>query len=476
MTRQPSPPRRLLFNCDGHSVWVDADGDLKRWLDNTFTGLVDTHVDALLWCDGAGGNTANYTSQVLELNGQRAGTVDPHLAAALAAGQEPPRLVVEAAHERGLDVFYSFRINDCHDAFMPEELPSFKIEHPEWQLGREAAYGPHTSLNFAVPEVRDLKLRTVQELFANYDFDGIEIDLLRGPPFFTPHFEPRHAYLLTDLLRAIREHLETRAAERGRAIEVLVRVDESLGACHLDGFDVAAWVAGHLLDGLILGSGVLEIEVEAFRELVDGTGVGVYPCLYGWPSRYSPASPELIRGLAVTYWDQGADGLYLFNWFPHQAANAFQVELLSQIGDPGALAGAPAMFAAERGFEEGPDDYYPHNWLGARLPAELWPAATPLTVPVRVGAPLTGAVRVRVQLAEVDGTRVEATLGTAPLALRADGDDGWWVAAVDAGQVLHGENLLHLRLLCDGSLTPTPRVLSAEIHGVIDAAGTTGDL
>ncbi len=460
---------RLLFNCDGDSVWNDAGGDLDRWLANLLTGLVDSQVDALLWCDGSGGNTAHYPSQVLELSGQRAGKVDPHLAAALEAGHDPPRMVIDAARERGLDVLYSFRINDCHDSFVPELLPTFKVEHPEWQIGPDAAYGPHTALDFARPEVRDLKLRTVQELFEKYDFDGLEIDLLRGPPFFRPYHEPRHAYLLTDLLRSIRRHLGERAAERGRPIELLVRVDESPAACHLDGFDVRAWLAEGLLDGLVLGSGVIDIEVEAFRELADGTGIPVYPCIYGWPSRYMPGPPELIRGLAATYWDQGADGLYLSNWFPHQEGFAFQVELLSQIGEVETLRGRPAMFAADRAPEE-PDDYYPHNWLGAVLPAELWPSTTPLTVPVRVGAGLHGPVRIRLHLSGVAGDRVEAAIGEVPLKLGADAEEGWWTAEVEAASVSRGENLLSIRLRETSVAAPAPRLLAAEIHGTIAAA------
>jgi hypothetical protein len=69
--RAPGEDRRLLFNCDGHSVWQQAGGDIQSWITNVFTGLVDSQVDALLWCDGAGGHTASYSSQVLERTGER---------------------------------------------------------------------------------------------------------------------------------------------------------------------------------------------------------------------------------------------------------------------------------------------------------------------------------------------------------------------------------------------------------------------
>ena len=55
MKREPVRSRRLLFNCDGYSVWQQAGGNIDAWLENVFTGLTDSHVDALFWCDGAGG-------------------------------------------------------------------------------------------------------------------------------------------------------------------------------------------------------------------------------------------------------------------------------------------------------------------------------------------------------------------------------------------------------------------------------------
>ena len=185
-----SPKRyRVIFNSDGHGVFKDAGGDLDQWITNLFGPLENSHVDALFWCDGAGGNTANYDSQVLERTGARVGKTDPKLQALIDQGNDPPRVVVREAHKRKLDVFYSFRINDIHDSFILDEQPTFKVKHPEWLLGKKK-YGAVTSyptaLNFAVKEVRDLKFRAIEEVFTKYDFDGLEVDFLRGAPYFLP--------------------------------------------------------------------------------------------------------------------------------------------------------------------------------------------------------------------------------------------------------------------------------------------------
>lgn len=57
---------------------------------------------------GAGGNTANYASEVLELTGERIGKVESFLRQLLDEGNDPARIVVEAAKKRGVDVFLFF--------------------------------------------------------------------------------------------------------------------------------------------------------------------------------------------------------------------------------------------------------------------------------------------------------------------------------------------------------------------------------
>jgi hypothetical protein len=452
--------RRLIFNCDGFGVFKDAHGDLYRWIHNVFTGLEDSDVEALLWCDGAGGNTAYFDSQVLELTGQRIGQVSPFLRRLIDEGNDPPKVIVRQAKKRRLDIFYSFRLNDTHDDFMPEEYPTFKEQHPEWLIGEGHDYGVKTALNFSVPEVRQLKLAVVEEVFRKYDFDGLEIDFLRSPPYFIPGEEPQNAPVLTQFVRDVRQHLNKRAAERGRPVELAARVDENLEACRLDGFDVEAWVREGLVDILILGSGAIDIAIEEFKELVRGTGVLIYPCLYGWPSRYVPIPAELARGLAANYWHQGADGIYTFNWFPHEANKRYQVDLLSEIGDPQKLAGKPLMFAADRGR---PQREYPHNWMRAVLPLTL-AAGQETSVSVTVGLDLAKprlprvlGLRIECEgLSHADALKVRINRHPLPEAMHSG---SWLTIPLAINEVVLGKNQVDLELT-SGEITVT----AVEIH------------
>ena len=470
---------RVIFNCDGHAVAKDAQGDLGQWLENLFGPLAESHVDALFWCDGAGGNTANYDSQVLERTGARANLPRTYIDRWIAEGNDPPAVVVREAKKRQIDVFYSLRFNDIHDSFIPDEMPTFKVEHPEWMLGEQDYDGVKsfkTSLNFAFPGVRELKFRTVEELFQKYDFDGLEIDFLRGAPYFLPGTESQNAPLLTQLLTRIRRHLTQRAAERGRPIRLAVRVDESLKSCRLNGFEVARWIELGLIDMLAMGSGVMDIQVEEFKALAAPKEIQIYPCLYGWPSRYSPVPAALAAGLALNYHAQGADGIYLFNWFPHTKNNSestgpYQKGLLKLLGDPAVLQRQQQqlLFAADRGR---PQRAYQYNWLHCVLPEKL-PVDKPLEVALRAFARFPERTELSLQI-EVDGLQSEDMLAVTCNGTPITGwqrSKGRLQAKIGAAQLRFGVNRGGLQLVPPATGAATPRTVTAlELHATQPAA------
>lgn len=373
--------RSLVYNCDGDSVFGSSGGDINIWIQNVFGPIEDSQCDSLWWNDGSGGNTAKYDSDVLEMWGQRLGEPDPAIARWIAEGNDPPKVIVREAHKRGIEAFFSFRINDIHDSLgsCTKEFPTFKEKNPDWMIGQGWANCVWTSLRFDVPEVREIKFNTVKEIFEKYDFDGIEIDFLRSAPYFLPGTEPQNAHILTGLLRRIRNHLNEKAIQRGREITLAVRVNENLDACALDGFEVEKWIAEDMVDIIVLGSGTIDLDIEDFKALTEGTDILIYACLYGWPSKYMPISTEMVRALATNYFYQGADGIYTFNWYPH--SSLYQDPLHDEMGDPQTLIGKDKTFAADRGE---PSTAYPHNWMNLPLPAELKAGQT-LEAPILVG-------------------------------------------------------------------------------------------
>ncbi len=504
--RPDDKPYRVIFNCDGQSVFANANGDVAAYVDNVFGPLVDTHVDALFWNDGAGGNTANYDSRVLERTGQRSGNVDVTLDRWLREGNDPPEIIVREGHRRGIDVFYSLRVNDIHDSFLPNEFASFKAQHPEWLLGIAKIKAPGdghvltpevpsevysaeflSSLNFAIPEVRDLKLRTIRDVAERYDFDGVELDLMRFPRLFRAFLEYRNSAVLTDFVRTVRQTLRERGTQRGRPFKLAVRVDENLVACRLDGFDVRTWVDEGLIDLLIVGDYAFPEgrDVRDFDRLTEDSPVQLYVCvahpnkMIGGKTFLQGDSSSVLRGLAANYWHNGADGVYLFNWFPH--TKPYQKALLHQVGDPLQLARVDKIFPADcseygPGLKrKGPSSPRYHNWLFATLPVALHAVQQRKSftlIPVDVadrgdGDGARPAVRLWLELKNlVPGDQVVFQINGSPLTPSGPaGSDGLLTLPLMSQQLKVGRNQVGVRLVERGRNAAAPILLTAvEIH------------
>ena len=472
MSRYPPrrKPYRLVYQSDTSGA-IQNSRDVDDYLHGVVDFMDDTHVDALFWHDGAGGNTAFYDSDVLELTGQRIGKVGPLVRQMIDEGNDPPAIVVREAKMKGVDVFYSFRINDCHDSIgdgesHPQLLATFKKEHPEWLIGAGHPYGGIFQLNFAVPEVLDLKFAVIEEVARKYDFDGIEIDFLRSAPHFIPGTEPENAPIITAFLQRVRSHLNERGQERDRPFTLAVRVSETMEACRLDGFDVAAWVKENLVDMIVLGSGAIDIEVEAFSELTRGTDILVYPCLYGWPGGYGRITTEMCRGLATNYWFQGADGIYTFNWNAHSYVQrpeeeshtvfAHQLELLREIDDSARMRGKDKTFAADRSSES--SWAYPHNSMHGVIPAKL-SAGERLTVPILIGEDLAAPphpLRIGLSVEMVtlaEGDAVQLSINEQVLA-EQQREGTTIVCPIALDQVIAGRNQVEIEV-SGGDVEPT---------------------
>ena len=373
-----SRPGRLLFNCDGSMVhcWGRAalpqnSGPLSRreFTDLVFTPIEKTGVDTLLFSFGSG-NVAEYQSNVLEWPGQadrfrfpesrtwHGGVeVDPkdqylNPKSLADSGHNPPRIIVEECRRRGMRAFVSLRMNDIHDGQHPRgtlpnpELPTFKRINPDWLVPDLDWW---SALNFEVAQVRELKLRVVEEFFDRWDFDGIELDWLRHTFYFPRGLEREKGKYLTEFMRAVRRSLRQKAAERGRPIEIAVRVPERVEWCLEGGFEVPTWIREGLVDSLILGQGLTECRgLSGFRELMGSRRIPIYPSLYPFGNGYPIYPDEVIRGSAANLWRDGADGLYTFNWFFY---GNWRSRLLREIAEPDLLRNKDKRYTLVQRFE-----------------------------------------------------------------------------------------------------------------------------
>ena len=376
---RPEPKkRRILFNWDGDDVldMVDVPMTRDQFASLAFDPIAGSTVDAVLWCS-AGGNTAAYKSEVLELQGENSGFRYPNYSgwrrsanarALIDSGADQLEIVCAESRERGIAPFLSLRMNDTHDARAPKEtLAKIKKDHPEWLLGEKMSEF-HTALNYAHPGVRELRFRQIAEVFENHDFDGIELDWLRHSMHLELDSEYRLRYVLTDFLRDLRAVLDEIGTKRGRYVEILVRVPETVEACLREGYDVVAWLGEDLLDGVILGQGhTVPTDYGQWRSLMTERRVPLYPCVYGYGGGHTPYPDEMIYAIAASFLDAGADGLYTFNWYPH---GDIRKELLRAFGDPDKLVSQSKRYHAELRHVA---IYTRGGCVRAGLPVELWP-------------------------------------------------------------------------------------------------------
>lgn len=264
-------------------------------------------------------------------------------------GSDCLKSVVDFGHANDIEVYWSMRMNDTHDvAYTPENpyllYPPLKEEHPEWLVGAHddrTPYGRWSSVNYAIPEIRDLAFSYIEEVCRNYDVDGIELDWFRHLCYFesvarggVASDEEREA--MTGLMRRVREMTEQVGLERGRPIVVAMRLPDSLGFCSDMGLDLATWLDEGLLDILIV-SGYFRLNPWQYSvELGHEHDVAVYPCLTDSrvksEARFRRRSLEGYRGRAMNVWAAGADGIHTFNLFSPNSP------IFREIGDPAVMA------------------------------------------------------------------------------------------------------------------------------------------
>ncbi|MFQ5811527.1 MAG: family 10 glycosylhydrolase, partial [Armatimonadota bacterium] len=371
-------PRRIIANNDGCDALYfprDVEADVESFLAQRTTGLVGSHVDTIAYCTISAG-FSHFTHRT------EAGTVLTHSPSdfgiqpdkrnitkdLIDLGTDTLHSVLEFAHGRGIEVFWSMRMNDTHDAAHKPEKPYFlfpplKVEHPDWLVGdhvKRTPYGRWSSVDYARPEIRDLAFRFIEEVCRNYDVDGVELDFFRHMCYFRSVARGGQASqderdMMTELLRRVRTMTEAVGLARGRPVLVAVRVADSVEFDRDMGLDIEPWLREGLVDILVTTCYFRLNPWKYSVALGHKYDVPVYPCLSDsrvrGESRFRRASVESYRGRAMNAWAAGADGIHLFNHFDPKSA------VFREVGDPDALATADKLyFVTVR-------DGNPNGWL-----------------------------------------------------------------------------------------------------------------
>jgi len=359
--------RRVIFNNDGNEpVYYLDEATEEAFLACRTAPLEGSQVDSIFYCTWSSGFSFfthdTKVGQVFDT------TVNPkHPAnkiggfsrnktrAFINQGTDPLKMMVAWCKARGVEIFWSFRMNDTHDgqgAWYSDPLfPQLKRDRPEWLVGSKAKRPPHgawSAVDFGRQEIRDLAVAFIEEVCQSYDVDGIEMDFFRHPLLFKTPASGKDATedelaKLTAMVRRVRQVTEREGLKRGRPILVGVRVPDSAAYCKAMGIDIEQWLAEGLID-LMAVSGYFRLNPwEVSVALGHKHGVPVYPCLSETRQRDSQArklraSLACYRARAMNVWASGADGVYLFNFFNPRSP------LWRELGDPKTLAAMDKVY------------------------------------------------------------------------------------------------------------------------------------
>ncbi len=258
----------------------------------------------------------------------------------LDAGVDLLAEIAAACRRRGMAAWLSIRMNDLHkgdDPGHPQNChllrdPAFRLSD---RMPNPNAAPGHPKrlpgLNYEKKEVRDYMFTMIREVVEEYDFEGLELDWLRGPICCNPNPSRQTIDMITAWHASIRELTRAKAAQTGRPYRFGMRVLGHLGMMRSVGIDVKAMAHGGLLDFVSAGNGhqaSWDIPFDTLREQL-GEDIKLYgvinttynrlycldPDTGSRCRRRMHTSPEAVWGNAAGKLVLGASGIVTFNCF-----------------------------------------------------------------------------------------------------------------------------------------------------------------
>jgi hypothetical protein len=235
-------------------------------------------------------------------------------------GKDPFRMLLDRAHEKGLEFFASLRLNDTHYKDQPFNpmMPQFYYDNLHNRIG-EPQGRLNCEFDYRKSVIREHYLATIRAAVEQYDVDGFELDFTRNCKFFPEPCPEECAPVLTQFVRDVRAILDEIGRGRGKELVLSAAVPYPLRSCRKEGLDIPAWARLGLINVLCLSTPFLaEFEHDVADTRLKVPGVQVYAgCdrnfAYGFDGASRVVPMQTYRAMAMSYLRQGADGIYLFN-------------------------------------------------------------------------------------------------------------------------------------------------------------------
>ena len=356
-THTPNKARRVTVNNDGVSMCFSGMDSKER-----IHAMIDRYANKRLYsydyCTGSDAS-CTYDTKVGTVFGTykpgfwRQGDRRAHdnIQKLIGEGNDPLRVVIDHCHAQGLRVHASFRMNANYPPPMADTFNG-ELYWKHYDCRIMMRYGRHNCrLSYAYPQVRAFRLALIKEAIG-YGPDGFHLDFLRHPPFMgydeplVAKFKERYgvdplkipedqrwyrlcAEVMTSFVRDVRRALDEAGRTRGKHLTLSASFDY----CNYraQGLDPERWVKEGIVDNISPGRhglGGIYFSVAPFAQMVRGTKCQLFPRLEHIIAGHDP-TPEsergevtyesermtlnLYRARALELYDEGAQGLYLFN-------------------------------------------------------------------------------------------------------------------------------------------------------------------
>ncbi len=245
-------------------------------------------------------------------------------------GLDPLRVLVDRAHDKGMDFFASLRMGD---------FPGLDAKSTTGGGGR----------GYVHQETRDHQFGVLEELATRYPVEGVELDFAAAPGgtgfWLAPEDVKEHTPLMTDYVRRISQMVRERPGEPGQ-LGARVYPTEELNL--KTGLDVRAWLDEGLVDYVVpmvyLFFGLdSNMPIDWIVEAAHANDVSVYAMLQPYYTdeqrrfhNVQNASPAMVRAAAANNWARGVDGQYA--WFFTWPLGEGERNTLTELADPDLVA------------------------------------------------------------------------------------------------------------------------------------------
>ncbi len=240
----------------------------------------------------------------------------------------------EVFPEIGINPWISFRMNDIHDkaTFLNGGAPNvglsdFFYKNPNFvRVKHHADYRYwDVAYNYTYPEVREYFLSFINEALNRYDTYGIELDFQREIFLWHIGGEYNGLDILNDFMRQVDDLVKIYEEKYGHEIKIAVRVAPSIEQNYELGLDVITWAMEGIIDRVIASSrfetSYTDIPVRLWDSILEPLGIELAVNIETnnmrvWEGSASGRhSLETYAGIAANAFSQGADKIYMFNFF-----------------------------------------------------------------------------------------------------------------------------------------------------------------